>query len=203
MSVSVHVPKLDAVTITLITAATLVFAYGMTLISENTWYATLCMLGLTMLLAGMALGNVIHGYQVDMKLGIHEFQNIQWGLAGVGFVALAQMPALLAGLSIYELSASPLDTVLFLVAQAVAEECFFANYLYEWFKRTAWTVWHASLSVAIIFTAFHWAVYSQNTLVLLAVFLSRLTLNWIYERAGLTGSAITHVIVNFIAGVVG
>jgi len=197
------VPKLDAVSITLITAATLVFAYGMTLISENTWYATLCMLGLTMLLAGVALGSIIHGYALDLKLDIHEWSNISWGLAGVGFVALAQMPALLAGLSIYELSASPLDTVLFLVAQAVAEECFFANYLYEWFKRTAWTVWHASLSVAIIFTAFHWAVYSQHELVLLAVFLSRLALNWIYEKAGLTGSATTHVIVNLIAGVVG
>jgi len=194
--------RLNVITMLYITAATLIFAYGMTLIQENTWYATLCTLGLTMLLAGIALGNVIHGYALDLKIGIHEWQRISWGLAGVGFVALAQMPALLAGLLIYELSASPLDAILFLVAQAIAEECFFANYLYEWFKRTAWTVWHASLSVAIIFTAFHWAVYSQNELVLLAVFLSRLALNWVYDQAGLTGSATAHVIVNFIAGVV-
>ena len=194
--------RLDIAVSVMITAATLVFAYGMTLINENARYATLCTLGLTMLLAGVALGNVIHGYRVSMRLGTHEWSGISWGLAGVGFVALAQMPALLAGLSIYELSASPLDTVLFLVAQAVAEECFFANYLYEWLRRTAWTIWHASLSVAIIFTAFHWAVYSQNSLVLLAVFLSRIALNWIYERGGLTASAITHAVVNFVAGVV-
>jgi len=196
------VVKLDIVVATMVTAAVLVFAYGMTLINENARYATLCTLGLTMLLAGVALGNVIHGYRVSIRLGTHEWSGISWGLAGVGFVALAQMPALLAGLSIYELSASPVDTVLFLVAQAIAEEAFFANYLYEYFKRTAWTVWHASLSVAIIFTAFHWAVYSQNSLVLLAVFLSRIALNWIYERGGLTASAITHAVVNFVAGVV-
>ena len=192
--------RLDIAVSVMITAATLVFAYGMTLINENTRYATLCVLGLIMLLAGVALGSVVHGYAVSYRI---NWSAVSWGLAGVGFVAMAQLPALLAGLSIYELSASPVDTVLFLVAQAVAEEAFFANYLYEYFKRTAWTVWHASLSVAIIFTAFHWAVYSQNSLVLLAVFLSRLMLNWIYERGGLTASAITHAVVNFVAGVVG
>ena len=194
------VVRLDIVVATMVTAAVLVFAYGMTLINENTRYATLCVLGLIMLLAGVALGSVVHGYAVSYRI---NWSAVSWGLAGVGFVAMAQLPALLAGLSIYELSASPVDTVLFLVAQAVAEEAFFANYLYEYFKRTAWTVWHASLSVAIIFTAFHWAVYSQNSLVLLAVFLSRLMLNWIYERGGLTASAITHAVVNFVAGVVG
>ena len=191
--------NLDTFTIIVIGMSMIWFAFGLTLVQVDLKYTTLCILGMLILLSGLTMGNIIHGYRITNELNI---QGIITGAAGVGFVALAQLPALLTGLSIYGLSTVASST-LFLVSQAVAEELFFANFLYFYLRENSWSKIHALLTSSTIFAAFHWAVYTQETLVLLAVFLSRLMLNLIYDQAGLTGSITTHMIVNFISGVIG
>jgi len=190
---------LDPFTIISISMAMLWFSFGLTLVQVDIKYTTLCILGLLILLSGLVMGNIIHGYPLTNQINL---QGVITGMAGVGFVALAQLPALLTGLSIYGLSTAASST-LFLVSQAVAEELFFANFLYYYLRENSWSKIHALLTSSTIFAAFHWAVYTQETLVLLAVFLSRLALNLVYDHAGLTASITTHMIVNFISGVIG
>ena len=188
---------LDSFAVIMIGVSMLWFSFGLTLVKVDLNYTILCILGLLVLLSGLSMGSIIHGYSLSYGMDV---QGILTGLIGLIFVSLAQLPALLLGLSIYGLSAVS-SSVLFLVSQAVAEEVFFANFLYYYVREMSFSRIHAMVSTAAIFTAFHWAVYSQNSIVLFVVFLSRLSLNYIFEQGGLTASVTTHTIVNFLSGV--
>jgi len=187
---------LDTLSVLLITYAAIVFAYGTTLINENQQYAMFCVIGEGLLLLGLVLGGIVHGYMLRNKVG---GEVIYYGSVGVALVAIAQVPVVLVGLSIYPLSVGAVGRVLFLTAQAVAEELFFANYIYAYLARTARMI-HANVATATIFMVFHWAVYAQHPVVLLVVFMSRLALNWTYTKGGLGASMLSHFIVNLVAG---
>ena len=181
--------------------SSLAFAFFTTLIQVNEKLAILSVLGLSTLLAGVALGNLLHAWVFENET---DFNSVLLGLMGVALIALAQLPAMLVGASIYGLSTISVGTrVVFLTAQAVAEEFFFAGFVFYAIYKLNGGFWvQANIATAVIFTVFHWAVYSQHELVLLAVFLSRLILNFLYLRGGLTASITAHAAVNFLAGVI-
>ena len=189
--------KIDMLAGMLIITAMLCLAIFTVFVGQNERLATLGTVSMALLAVGLSGGAVIHGYEYENKI---RPESLLSGFFGVSAVALAQLPAVLTGLSLYGLSAvDPTATRLFLISQAVAEETFFANVLYAFLSRASVkTV--ANVGTAAIFMLFHAIVYANQTLVLLSVFFSRLALNFVYERGGLGASALSHVIVNAFAG---
>lgn len=189
--------KIDVLASTLIIVAMLALAAATVFVTQNERFAMLATISFSLLAGGLAAGAATHGY--EFMQGIRE-ESLFFGFLGVALVAVAQLPALLAGLSIYGLSAIDYTALrLFMISQAVAEEAFFANVVYAFLSKTSVkTV--ANVGTAAIFMLFHAVVYANQTLVLLAVFFSRLALNFVYDKGGLGASMLAHVVVNAFAG---
>jgi len=189
--------RIDVIGGTLIIMAMLCLSAFTVFIGQDERLSVLATISMALLAIGIAGGEIIHDYRFENKINPETFL---YGFFGISLVALIQIPVMISGISIYGLSALDFKASrLFLIAQAVSEEAFFANVVYAFLKRTS-IPQVANVATASIFMIFHSVVYANQTLVLFVVFLSRLALNFIYDRGGLGSSMMTHVIVNAFAG---
>ena len=174
--------------------AILIFAYGTTLIDYSPRYASLCLLGAVLLIAGHTLRSLL-GVSVTVE---HKVQ-VNAIIITTALVFAVQLPFVLAGLRIYKLAVAQELYVLFVVAMGAAEEAFFGLCLYGWMRKTTQSPGIANLACATVFTAFHYAVYAITPVALFAVFASRLVLNYAIEKHGVGVSTGAHMLVNLLA----
>jgi len=192
--------KLEVVSISLIALAVLCDALMTTFYIYDIMFAVLALMSLAFLFGGIGCGLLVHGLPDKNNIFALNYNTFFWGSLGVALLAAAQFPLVLMNLSIYNLAVlDPLGIKLFLFAQAVAEECFFAYFLYSYFRKISFPA-IGNFACATIFMIMHAAVYNVSTPVLLVVFVSRIILNIIYDLGGLGSSMFAHVIVNLVAG---
>jgi len=191
--------KLELVSLTLIALAVLCLALMTTFYIVDLMFAVLAVMSSLFLFGGLILGYMIHKPNVKDMFNVN-YNTFIWGALGVALVAIVQMPLLFLRMSIYNLSVlDSLGVRLFLVSQAVAEECLFAYFLYSFLKKVSFPVL-ANFSCAVIFMLMHAAAFSNQIPVLIVVSISRIILNVIYDLGDLGSSTLAHVVVNLAAG---
>ena len=146
---------------------------------------------LVIMLAGIFLATLYRTVKMESNIDVHS---IYWGL--MTFVAVA-----VSGVSLYLMFQGL--TLYYLVLIAIAEEIFVRGFLLPFFSRLS-NVYIAVVASSIVWAVYHIVTSNLNPSYFLYIFISGLVYGYVdILRNSLTPSLVSHVLINFFAGVMG
>lgn len=191
--------ELDVVSVGMIACAVMLSVYFATF--EKGFYSVFPAL---LLVSGLVLMRLSTPIEEDEYISGGEAESIGLytavGIAGVFLVAWLAPQIASVPQSIMPPHLSVINVKLFAIMMAVAEECFFRGFLMSWFARQFNSDTLAVILQAVVFAAYHTAVYGTSPTLMLYVLMSGGILGFVAWRTGrLSTSMLVHSIINIIS----